>query len=206
MGQTEKRKMIVEIDGRRIEVAGTPGPESVGGEELKDGGIQWKDLSPALRAMIETGGGSAADIIVPVTDLVTAFAPEPGRYYRLDAQVNTLAITLPEMESDTTLQHIGLFLSTGPQPDVTVQTSDGTPVFYGEDYHIEPNKSYELSARWNGLKWVVSMMMFVGWFLFVSPKDVQWVTPDNPVVHHVSSNASWVIRLATSNAGESPAQ
>lgn len=194
MEQTEKKKMIIDIGGKKIEVAGTPGPESVGSEELKNDGVRLEDLSPELREMIASGGGSATEIIVPVEDAVTAISPEPGRYYRLDVQVNTLAVTLPSVESDTTLKRVGLFFTTGKQPDVTVQTSDGTPVSYGEDYHIEPDKSYELSARWNGLKWVVSLMMLVGWFLFVSPKGVQWVTQDSTVVHHVSSNADWIVK------------
>lgn len=194
MEQTEKKKMIIDIGGKKIEVAGTPGPESVGSEELKNDGVRLEDLSPELREMIASGGGSATEIIVPVEDAVTAISPEPGRYYRLDVQVNTLAVTLPSVESDTTLKRVGLFFTTGTQPDVTVQTSDGTPVSYGKDYHIEPNKSYELSARWNGLKWVVSLMMLVGWFLFVSPKGVQWVTQDSTVVHYVSSNADWIVK------------
>lgn len=194
MAEKEKGKLVIECGNKTVEVAGTPLPESVGSEELKNDGVRLEDLSPELREMIASGGGSATEIIVPVPDAVTAISPEPGRYYRLDAQVNTLAVTLPEVESDTTLKRVGLFFTTGTQPDVTVQASDGTPISYGEDYHIEPNKSYELSARWNGLKWVVSLMMLVGWFLFVSPKSVQWVTQDSTVVHHVSSNADWIVK------------
>lgn len=190
MGEVMKSKLFIEGLGGRREVVSPVEPESVGSEEVKDGSIKLEDLSQEVREMIEAGGLSA-DVIVPVAEELTSLSPEPDRYYRLDALVNTLAVTLPEMQSDTKLRRIGMFFSTGSMPDVTVHSGAGQPVNYAEDYHIEPNRSYELSARWNGLKWVVSLMMLVGWFLFVSPNAVQWLAPDGAITYNISTNTSW---------------
>lgn len=192
MAEDKKMRLVINIDGKDYEMAGVPGPNSVGTAEIKNDAVELEDLSPELRTIIDQGGGSA-EVIVPVEQAVESITTEAGKYYRFDQPVNTLAVTLPATESSGKMESVGMFFSAGEHPNVTMEAADGKPVFYNSEFTVEPNKAYELSCRFNGAKWVVTMMLLVGWFLFVEPHERQWVSLTNPVTYNVSSNVQWNI-------------
>lgn len=193
MAEIQKMKLVVNINGKDYEMTGVPGPESVGTAEIKNDAVELEDLSPELRTMIDQGGGGSGEVIVPVEQPVESITTESGKYYRFDQPVNTLAVTLPATDSSTKMESVGLFFTAGEHPNMTMTAADGKPVFYNSEYTVEPNKTYELNCKYNGARWIVTMMMLVGWFLFVEPHERQWVTVTNPVTYNVSSNVQWDI-------------
>lgn len=190
MAEDKKMRLVINIDGKDYEMAGVPGPNSVGTAELRNDAVELEDLSPELRTIIDQGGGSA-EVIVPVEQPVEAITTEAGKYYRFDQPVDTLAVTLPATVSNTKMESVGLFFTAGEHPNVTMAAADGKPVFYNSEYTVEPNKTYELSCKFNGARWIVTMMMLVGWFLFVEPHERQCISMTNPVTYNVSSNVKW---------------
>lgn len=96
-------------------------------------------------------------VLEPVTEAVAALSPLPGRYYRFDQDVETLAITLPDAMGETTAKTIVFSFTTGDTPAVTF--SSESPVKYFDGYGIEPVTTYEISALWNGAAWVVASIV-----------------------------------------------
>ena len=79
-----------------------------------------------------------------------------GKYYTL-TNVGTLLITLPTIAEETaTIQTVTFYIAAGSAPDVdfisthTVIKSDG--------FAIEANGTYEVSAAWNGIGWIIGQM------------------------------------------------
>ena len=118
----------------------------------------------------EAGKMAGAATIVPIDDGATSIEAQSGKYYRIDDTVNRMAITLPEMDGVTTVKTCSFYLNTGNEPDVTFESSDGKPISYQDDFGIEANKSYVISAAFNGLRWIVSFLSVIALFLSVSPR------------------------------------
>ena len=150
-------------------------------------------MSDGVWVSWEAAKTAGAATIVPVQDGETSILAESGKYYRVDDTVNRMAITLPEMQEVTTVKTCSFYLNTGNDPDVTFESADGKPVSYQDSFNIEANKSYIISAAFNGLRWIVSFLSVIALFLSVSPKTPQWVTMENPIEYRVSSNVNWFI-------------
>lgn len=113
-------------------------------------------------AAVNTGGGSVdvsgkEDALVIETFSGASLTAAVGKYYKATANVGTLAITLPTMQTNVT-KPVGLMLSftTGASPAVTISSAGSQTIEYFADYAIAANKSYELNCMWNGSKWIVA--------------------------------------------------
>ena len=80
---------------------------------------------------------------------------EVGKYYRFDRPVETLEITLPQVEDTTHTSNVKVFFTTGSIPQITIN-GNGAEVRYFKGYSIQANTSYELDIMWNGDIWVVA--------------------------------------------------
>jgi len=104
---------------------------------------------------VETDNG---EILVPITETITSLTAEKGKYYRLDAPVETLAVTLPAMDAVTSVKKVGIYFTAGNTPAVTITSADGRIVAFQEDYEIEAGKTYKIDALFNGSAWVVDVL------------------------------------------------
>lgn len=95
-------------------------------------------------------------IVTPDTDSLQA---EAGKLYRFDKEVNTLAVTLPDMDGIEYAADIMLMFKTGDSPSVTISAEQG--VEYQQGFKIEAGKHYEVNALWNGAKWIVASLEIV---------------------------------------------
>lgn len=84
----------------------------------------------------------------------STLSAEVGKYYVLN-NVNTLDITLP-VPNDGYVHNIVFYIIAGAAPQITI-TSTAT-IKYQEDYIIDANNIYEVSALYNGVAWVIAYM------------------------------------------------
>jgi len=111
------------------------------------------------------GGGDVSGKEDKVTIVSYSTAPSTisadiSKYYRIDADVDTLAVTLPEVTDNTKVASVLLLITAGTTPNVTLTPttpSGGTApdVYYQADYAIEAGKTYEINCLWNGDAWTV---------------------------------------------------
>ena len=94
--------------------------------------------------------------IVPVTTAVSTLTTEAGKYYRIDAPMETLAVTLPAMDAVTSVKKVGIYFTAGTTPDVTITAADNKRVVFQNDYEINSGMTYEIEALFNGRAWVVT--------------------------------------------------
>ena len=119
-----------------------------------------------------SGKEDVTTIVAPVdaTDAtlpVTALTAEAGKYYRLDVPVETLAVTLPAMNAVESVKKVGIYLTAGTTPDVTITAADNKRVVFQDGYEIEAGKTYEVKALFNGVAWVVTAVE-----IFVPPMNI----------------------------------
>ena len=86
---------------------------------------------------------------------ITTLACEIDKYYRLDAAVDTLAITLPTITSTGIVEMLVIALTTGTTPNITISGGAGVTIQYYDSYLIEASTSYEINCLWNGSAWVI---------------------------------------------------
>ena len=85
----------------------------------------------------------------------TTLSAEVGKYYTL-SNVGTLAITLPTIASGTTkVKTVTFYIAAGSTPAVTWTSTHS--VYKAKGFQIEANGTYEVSAAWNGIAWVVAL-------------------------------------------------
>jgi hypothetical protein len=89
----------------------------------------------------------------------TALTAQVGKYYRFDAEVGTLAVTLPTPTDTTHLSNVILFLTTGSTPAITITSAN---VLYQDGYEIEAETTYEINCLFNGANWVIATMKIGG--------------------------------------------
>lgn len=82
-----------------------------------------------------------------------------GNYYRLD-NVGTLAITLPTITGATKLQAITFLLACGSSALVTFAPQGSETILYQEDFALEADTTYEVTALWNGSEWTLSRIIY----------------------------------------------
>jgi hypothetical protein len=82
-----------------------------------------------------------------------------GKYYTL-SNVGTLAITLPTIASGTiTLQTVTFYIEAGSSPAVTFTSTHS--IYYSDGFEIAASSTYEVSAAYNGIAWVVASVKIV---------------------------------------------
>jgi hypothetical protein len=82
-----------------------------------------------------------------------------GKYYTLSS-VGTLAITLPTIASGTTtLQTVTFYIAAGSSPAVTFTSTHS--IYYSDGFEIAASSTYEVSAAYNGIAWVVASVKIV---------------------------------------------
>lgn len=89
----------------------------------------------------------------------TTLSAEVGKYYTL-SNVGTLEITLPTIAAGTTkVQTVTFYVSAGSTPAVTFTSTHS--IYYSDGFEIAANSTYEVSAAWNGIAWVVASVKIV---------------------------------------------
>ena len=96
-------------------------------------------------------------------DIVVAsgatLAAQVGKYYTLTG-AGTVAITLPTIASGTTkVQTVTFYISAGSSPAVTFTSTHN--IYYSDGFEIAANSTYEVSALWNGVAWIVASVKIV---------------------------------------------
>lgn len=102
----------------------------------------------------QTSGGSSANMEV-IAASGTTLSVNTGKYYRFDAAVNTLAITLPSQTANNVAKAVIIYFTAGNDPTITITAADGKSVVYFDNYNISAGHTYELNCMYNGVKWVV---------------------------------------------------
>ena len=123
--------------------------------------IRWPDgsnLNDKLSAFDSVVIEAPVDSTDP-TDPITTLACEVGKYYRIDVPVETLAVTLPTMTDNTTVRSVTIFLTGGTTPAVTFTSSHS--IYYSDGFEIAADTTYEVSAAYNGIAWVVASVKIV---------------------------------------------
>ena len=88
-------------------------------------------------------------IVTPDTENLQA---EAGKLYRFDKEVNTLAVSLPDMDGYEYATDIMFHFTTGSAPQLTIDTK-GAEIMYSRDFKIEAESTYEMSLLWDGTAW-----------------------------------------------------
>ena len=89
----------------------------------------------------------------------TTLSAEVDKYYTLSS-VGTLAITLPTIAAGTTkVQTVTFYIAAGSTPAVTFTSTHS--VYYSDGFEIAADSTYEVSALWNGVAWVVASVKIV---------------------------------------------
>lgn len=117
----------------------------------------------ATTAFVKTAVSGKEDMtaVVAAAQVVTTLAVEVGKYYRLDAAIGTLAVTLPEMTDTSVVRTVVLFLTAGTTPAVTFTTADSKSIYYAAGFEIEAGGTYEINALFNGTAWVIASVLIV---------------------------------------------
>jgi hypothetical protein len=89
----------------------------------------------------------------------TTLTAEVGKYYTLSS-VGTVAITLPTIASGTTkVQTVTFYIAAGSTPAVTFTSTHS--IYYSDGFEIAADTTYEVSAAYNGIAWVVASVKIV---------------------------------------------
>ena len=108
---------------------------------------------------LDTLLGKKEEITSIIQSSGTTLTAEVGKYYRFDVPVGTLTITLPTMTDTTTAKTIVFYLTAGSTPAVTFTSSHS--IYYSDGFEIAANSTYEVSAAYNGIAWVVASVKIV---------------------------------------------
>ena len=123
--------------------------------------IRWPDgsnLNDKLSAFDSVVIEAPVDATDP-TDPITTLTCVVGTYYRIDVPVETLAITLPTMTDNTTVKSIIIYMTGGTTPAVTFTSTHS--IYYSDGFEIAADTTYEVSAAYNGIAWVVASVKIV---------------------------------------------
>ena len=114
----------------------------------------------ALQGKADTSDlASKEDKVDIVSASGTTLTAEVGKYYTLSS-VGTLAITLPTIASGTTkVQTVTFYIAAGSSPAVTFTSTHN--IYYSDGFEIAANSTYEVSALWNGVAWIVASVKIV---------------------------------------------
>ena len=103
---------------------------------------------------------SGKENAMPITTATgTTLTAVVGKYYRLD-NVGTLDITLPTITGATKLQAITFLLVCGSSALVRFTPQDSETILYQEDFALESDTIYEVTALGNGSEWTLSRVIY----------------------------------------------
>lgn len=103
---------------------------------------------------------SGKENVMPITTATGAtLSAVVGNYYRLD-NVGTLVITLPTITGATKLQAITFLLVCGSNAVVSFEPQGSETILYQEDFALEADTTYEVTALWNGSEWTLSRVIY----------------------------------------------
>ena len=103
---------------------------------------------------------SGKENVMPITTATGAtLTAVVGKYYRLD-NVGALDITLPTITGATKLQAITFFLVCGSSALVRFTPQDSETILYQQDFALEADTTYEVTALWNGSEWTLSRVIY----------------------------------------------
>ena len=134
-----------------IDTAPTSGSEN----PVSSGGVY-----SALQGKADTSDlASKEDKVDIVSASGATLTAEVGKYYTLSS-VGTLAITLPTIASGTTkVQTVTFYIAAGSSPAVTFTSTHN--IYYSDGFEIAADTTYEVSAAYNGIAWVVASVKIV---------------------------------------------
>jgi len=130
-------------------------PTSGSGDPVSSGGVY-----TALSSKADASGLADKEDKVTIESASGAtLTAQVGKYYTLSS-VGTLAITLPTIASGTTdVKTITFFIEAGSSPAVTFTSSHS--IYYSDGFEIAASSTYEVSAAYNGIAWVVASVKIV---------------------------------------------
>lgn len=103
---------------------------------------------------------SGKENVMPITTATgETLSAVVGNYYRLN-NVGTLAITLPTITGATKLQSITFLLICGSSALVTFVPQGSETILKQEDFSLEADTTYEVTALWNGSEWTLSRVIY----------------------------------------------
>ena len=104
---------------------------------------------------LSSGSGNTITITSASGTTLTA---DLNKYYKYSSAVNTLAVTLPAMESAMSIRGVCLSFTTGATPDITFTAADNKPIAYFDSYptNWDMNSEYEINCMYNGTKWIIA--------------------------------------------------
>lgn len=128
-----------------------------GGSYPPSGGVPKSDLSSSVQASLDKAD-SAIQPMAIVSASGTTLSPAANTYYRFDAEVGTLAITLTTPSDTTHITKAVFMFTTGSSPAVTFAGASGINVIAQDGFSIEASTTYEINAIYNGVAWIVAAM------------------------------------------------
>lgn len=145
---SETELYLVEEDIDTTPTSGSDNPVTSGG------------VYSALQGKADTSDlASKEDKVDIVSASGATLTAEVGKYYTL-SNVGTLAITLPTIAAGTTkVQTVTFYIAAGSSPAVTFSSSHS--VYYSDGFEIAADSTYEVSAAYNGIAWVVASVKIV---------------------------------------------
>lgn len=104
---------------------------------------------------LPSGSGGSMDIVSTSGETLTA---EINKFYKFSSAVNTLAVTLPAINTALSINGIGISFTTGSTPNITFTSADNKAISYFESYptNWDLNSEYEISCMFNGTKWIIA--------------------------------------------------
>lgn len=95
-------------------------------------------------------------IVAESGDMVHA---EPNKYYRVDVPVKEFFINIfdDDVETDKVCSTT-VFITTADVPNVHFGSSKGYDILFPQGFAIEPDTTYELNFRFNGVKWILDCL------------------------------------------------
>lgn len=80
------------------------------------------------------------------------------KYYKFNAPVETLAVTLPAMGTTNTVKSITISVTNKNTPNfISFTSTDAKPIVqYSNNDYSSLNTEYEISCMYNGTKWIIA--------------------------------------------------
>ena len=119
-----------------------------------------QELTTALNGKANTSDlANKEDKVDIVSASGATLTAEVDKYYTL-SNVGTLAITLPTIAAGTTkVQTVTFYIAAGSSPAVTFTSTHS--IYYSDGFEIAADSTYEVSAAYNGIAWVVASVKIV---------------------------------------------
>lgn len=126
-------------------------------EDMYFWGINHNEAPVDMPTSIDDGDSNKEEKLTPETysTAPASIDAELNKYYRIDADVDTMEITLPEVTEDDAISNIIFMITVGDDPNITF-TSTSQNIYYQEGYVIDAGKTYEINCMWNGNAWIVA--------------------------------------------------